>query len=44
MWPAEEPPAFTPVIDRTFPFERMAEAHAYAESGAKLGNIVVTVG
>ncbi|MCU0506515.1 MAG: NAD(P)-dependent alcohol dehydrogenase [Chloroflexi bacterium] len=33
-----------PVIDRTFPFERMAEAHAYAESGAKLGNIVVTVG
>ena len=32
-----------PVIDRQFPFEQMAEAHRFAESGQKLGNIVVVV-
>jgi NADPH:quinone reductase-like Zn-dependent oxidoreductase len=32
-----------PVVDRSFPLERMAEAHRYAETGQKQGSIVVTV-
>jgi NADPH:quinone reductase-like Zn-dependent oxidoreductase len=35
---------FTPVIDRTFPLERAAEAHALVDSGRKRGNVVLTVG
>ena len=35
--------AFKPVIDRTFKFDDMVEAHRYLENGDQFGKIVVTV-
>jgi NADPH:quinone reductase-like Zn-dependent oxidoreductase len=35
--------AFKPVIDNRYPFVRIAEAHARADSGRKVGNVVVTM-
>lgn len=35
---------YRPVIDRTYPFERIVEAHTYVDAGHKKGNVVVTVG
>jgi NADPH:quinone reductase-like Zn-dependent oxidoreductase len=34
---------FLPVIDRNYPLESAAEAHAYVDSGRKRGNVVLTV-
>lgn len=34
---------FTPVIDATFPFERIVDAHRRVETGRKRGSVVVTM-
>ncbi len=35
--------ALKPVVDRTFPFERIADAHNYMLSDAQTGKIVLTM-
>ncbi|MDX1449874.1 MAG: zinc-binding dehydrogenase, partial [Acidimicrobiia bacterium] len=34
---------FRPVIDRTYPLEEISEAYRYAETGTKIGNLVIDV-
>lgn len=35
--------AFKPVIDRTYPFGRIVEAHRYVDLGRKRGNVVIVL-
>ena len=35
---------FRPVIDRRYPFEQIAEAHRYVDTGRKKGNVIITLG
>jgi NADPH:quinone reductase-like Zn-dependent oxidoreductase len=34
---------FKPIVDRVFPLAACAEAHAYLESGAQFGKVVLAV-
>ena len=35
--------AFKPVIDRSYPLARIADAHAYVDTGRKKGSVVITL-
>ena len=32
---------FVPVIDRTYPLDKIAEAFTYVASGQKIGNVII---
>ncbi|MCL6699561.1 NAD(P)H-quinone oxidoreductase [Sphingomonas sp. NSE70-1] len=44
VWPYVESNRLKPVMDRSFPMEQAAEAHARMEAGDHIGKIVLTMG
>ena len=44
VWPYVEGNRLKPVMDRSFPLEQAAEAHARMEAGDHIGKIVLTWG
>jgi NADPH:quinone reductase-like Zn-dependent oxidoreductase len=43
IWPLIEDGRVKPIVDRTFAFADAAKAHAYMESGAHVGKILLTM-
>jgi putative PIG3 family NAD(P)H quinone oxidoreductase len=43
VWPLIEDGRVKPVIDRTFAFKDVAQAHAYIESGVHVGKVLLTM-
>ncbi len=43
IWPLIEAGKIKPVVDKTFPLEQAAQAHAHMEAGAHIGKIVLEV-
>jgi putative PIG3 family NAD(P)H quinone oxidoreductase len=43
VWPLIERGAFRPIVDKTFPLQQAAEAHAYLEAGDHVGKVVLTI-
>jgi putative PIG3 family NAD(P)H quinone oxidoreductase len=43
VWPLIEDGRVTPVIDRTFAFADVVQAHAYMESGVHVGKVLLTM-
>ena len=43
MLPLFDSGALRPVIDSTFPFDRVADAHRHMEANANTGKIVITI-
>jgi len=43
VWPWIATGAVKPVVDRTFPLEQAAEAHAYLEAGSHVGKVILVV-
>ena len=44
VWPLLENGRIRPIVDKVFPFEDAAAAHAYMESGAHKGKIILQLG